>query len=136
MTISQAFELAFQNHRAGRLKDAEALYRQILSVQPNHAGSHHLLGVIAQQAGRHDLAVERLRQAIALNPRATPPFSQPGLPPAHPSSSTLRKRMQTSPLMDAPRFARNIEAAYRSLWHSWCAQKSPSKRRAPDPIIG
>jgi predicted O-linked N-acetylglucosamine transferase (SPINDLY family) len=34
--------------------------------------------------------------------------------------STLRRRMEQSPLMDAPRFARNIEAAYRRMWQSWC----------------
>jgi predicted O-linked N-acetylglucosamine transferase (SPINDLY family) len=33
---------------------------------------------------------------------------------------TLRQRMQRSPLMDAPRFARNIEAAYRRMWQDWC----------------
>ena len=32
----------------------------------------------------------------------------------------LRARMEGSPLMDAPRFARNLEAAYRSAWHRWC----------------
>jgi protein O-GlcNAc transferase len=31
--------------------------------------------------------------------------------------ASLRQRMQDSPLMDAPRFARNVEAAYRSLWN-------------------
>ena len=35
--------------------------------------------------------------------------------------STLRSRMQNSPLMDGPRFARNIEAAYREMWRRWCA---------------
>jgi protein O-GlcNAc transferase len=34
----------------------------------------------------------------------------------------LRNRMQCSPLMDASRFARNIEAAYRSMWQDWCAK--------------
>jgi len=30
--------------------------------------------------------------------------------------ATLRPRMLASPLMDAPRFARNVEAAYWSMW--------------------
>ena len=34
---------------------------------------------------------------------------------------TLRQRMQNSPLMDAPRFARNIETTYRQMWQKWCA---------------
>jgi predicted O-linked N-acetylglucosamine transferase (SPINDLY family) len=34
--------------------------------------------------------------------------------------STLRKRMEQSPLMDAPRFARNVESAYRQMWRRWC----------------
>ena len=34
--------------------------------------------------------------------------------------ATLRERMQSSPLMDAPRFARNIETAYRNMWRHWC----------------
>src|SRR5271170_2447549 len=35
---------------------------------------------------------------------------------------TLRGRMEASPLMDAKRFARNIEAAYREMWRKWCAK--------------
>jgi predicted O-linked N-acetylglucosamine transferase (SPINDLY family) len=34
---------------------------------------------------------------------------------------TMRQRMRESPLMDASRFARDIEAAYRQIWRSWCA---------------
>ena len=36
---------------------------------------------------------------------------------------TLRDRMRASPLMDAPRFARGIESAYRQMWREWCAPK-------------
>ena len=68
MTIPQAFDLALRRHQAGRLAEAEALYRQILAVQPNHADALHLLGVMAQQVGRHDLALELIRKAIVLDP--------------------------------------------------------------------
>lgn len=37
---------------------------------------------------------------------------------------SLRSRMQRSPLMDAPRFARGVEAAYRTMWRSWCARST------------
>ncbi|WP_350030142.1 tetratricopeptide repeat protein [Caballeronia sp. GAWG1-1] len=35
--------------------------------------------------------------------------------------STLRARLERSPMMDAPRFTRNLEAAYRQMWRAWCA---------------
>ncbi len=38
--------------------------------------------------------------------------------------STLRQRMEQSPLMDAPHFARDIEAVYRQVWRKWCADVS------------
>jgi protein O-GlcNAc transferase len=34
---------------------------------------------------------------------------------------TLRGRMQASALMDARRFAQNIEEAYQAMWRKWCA---------------
>jgi predicted O-linked N-acetylglucosamine transferase (SPINDLY family) len=34
--------------------------------------------------------------------------------------STLRQRMEQSPLMDGRRFAANVEAAYRGMWRTWC----------------
>jgi predicted O-linked N-acetylglucosamine transferase (SPINDLY family) len=36
----------------------------------------------------------------------------------------LRGKMQRSPLMDGPRFARNLEAAYRFAWTEWCKSDS------------
>jgi predicted O-linked N-acetylglucosamine transferase (SPINDLY family) len=42
----------------------------------------------------------------------------------------LRERMQRSPLMDAPRFARHVEAAYRMAWQRWCATRDAGARPA------
>ena len=38
--------------------------------------------------------------------------------------STLRQRMEHSPLMDAPKYARSIESAYRQMWRTWCQSGS------------
>jgi protein O-GlcNAc transferase len=32
----------------------------------------------------------------------------------------LRQHMRNSPLMDAAQFARKVEAAFRSMWNTWC----------------
>jgi protein O-GlcNAc transferase len=37
---------------------------------------------------------------------------------------SLRERMRASVLMDEPGFARDMEAAYRQMWRSWCARAS------------
>jgi protein O-GlcNAc transferase len=68
MTIQEAFELALQRHRVGRLADAEGIYRQILAAQPNHVEALHMLGVIAHQMGRNDLAIGWIQRAILLDP--------------------------------------------------------------------
>ena len=66
VSVAQAFELALQHHQAERLAEADALYRQILAVQPNHADALHLLGVVAHQFGRHAVAVDLIKKAIAV----------------------------------------------------------------------
>ena len=41
------YPLALDHHRAGRLREAESLYRQILAANPNHADTLQMLGGIA-----------------------------------------------------------------------------------------
>ena len=65
-TIPEAFAIAVQHYQAGRLQAAEQICRQILAVQPNHADAIHLLGVIAAQVGKCELAVEYIGRAIGL----------------------------------------------------------------------
>jgi tetratricopeptide (TPR) repeat protein len=71
-------DLAWQHHSAGRLDEAEAIYRQILTREPRHADALHLLGLISYQRGQLDQAIHLLRQAIEANPSVAAYFSNYG----------------------------------------------------------
>lgn len=58
---------ALQHHQAGRLEEAEQLYRQVLRAIPRHADALHFLGILSHQRGRHEIAVQLIGQAIAQN---------------------------------------------------------------------
>jgi predicted TPR repeat methyltransferase len=66
--LTEQFAVALSHHKAGRLAEAERLYRQICAVDPDHAGSLHFLGVLAGQVGRNDLAIDLIGRALALKP--------------------------------------------------------------------
>jgi predicted O-linked N-acetylglucosamine transferase (SPINDLY family) len=55
-------------YAAGDLARAEALYREVLTAEPRHAESLHMLGVLASLNGRQAAAQELIGQAIAINP--------------------------------------------------------------------
>ena len=59
---------ALRCHQAGKLPEAERLYRRILQTQPDHPEALHLLGLIAHQVGRHDVAAEQIGRAVRLKP--------------------------------------------------------------------
>ena len=67
-TIPDALATAVHFHQAGRLQEAESLYRKILARVPDHADALHLLGRIAHQSGRNEDAVGYLERAIEANP--------------------------------------------------------------------
>ena len=68
LTIPQAIEAALEHHRAGRLSDAEAIYRKILAVEPQNPDALHLLGYIAYQVGKYDPAIELIGRAVQIEP--------------------------------------------------------------------
>src|SRR4051794_1945648 len=57
-------DAALLHHRAGRLQEAEAIYKKM----PHDPDAVHLRGVIAHQLARHDEAVELIAKAIQANP--------------------------------------------------------------------
>jgi predicted O-linked N-acetylglucosamine transferase (SPINDLY family) len=68
MNIQQQFESASTHHQAGRLAEAEKIYRQILSQQPDQPDALHLLGVLSAQTSRSDAGVQLIRQALRFRP--------------------------------------------------------------------
>lgn len=68
LTAEQAFQIALQHHRAGRLAEAATIYEQILKVHPAHADSLQLLGVAFFQAGDPERGLLLIDRAIALQP--------------------------------------------------------------------
>jgi predicted O-linked N-acetylglucosamine transferase (SPINDLY family) len=68
MSTTAMFQQALEVHRAGKLADAESLYRAILAQEPQHAQALHFLGVLHHQRGEHQTAVEFIEQSLAANP--------------------------------------------------------------------
>jgi len=68
VSLRDALAAAVGHHRAGRLDRAEALYHSILRAVPDQPDALRLLGVLDGQGGRHELALRRLRLAVAARP--------------------------------------------------------------------
>ncbi|HEY2411299.1 MAG TPA: tetratricopeptide repeat protein [Pirellulaceae bacterium] len=66
--LSDTLNTALEHHQAGRVQDAEQLYRQILLVEPSHPEALNYLGVIALQAGNFAFAADCLQRALAVRP--------------------------------------------------------------------
>lgn len=94
------------------------------------AGASHVSRVglsILTAIGLPELAAQTpadyVRKAVALanDPKSLSAFRR-----------VQRERMRASPLMDAPRFTRTLETAYRQMWDKWCA--APTRPSAEKPV--
>jgi protein O-GlcNAc transferase len=70
--------------------------------------------------GLQEWAAETAEQYVALAAQVAG-----DLPRLQELRTTLRQRMQQSPLMDGQRFARHVEQAYRQMWRRWCHAQQP-----------
>ena len=52
------------HHQAGRLEEAESVYRGVLESEPDNAEALHLMGVLAFQRGRLDAAIDWFGRAV------------------------------------------------------------------------
>lgn len=69
-SLDRLFGQAVALHQAGNRAAADQVYRQVLTLAPNHADSLHLLGRLAHEAGQSARGLELIERALALQPRA------------------------------------------------------------------
>jgi len=78
MAKPYALEVASAYHRQGKLREAEAMYRDWLEVEPNNAEACNDLGNVLCDDGRAEEAIGFYRRAIAINPRYLPAYNNLG----------------------------------------------------------
>ncbi len=67
-TIARTLAQAKSLYRAGQLRDAERLYREVLAADPGNAEAHHNLGGVLSQQDRSDEAAACYRRTLELEP--------------------------------------------------------------------
>ena len=95
-------------HQQGRLSEAEALYRSVLSEQPGYADALHLLGVLACQRGNYVEAADLIQEAVAKKPEAAPFQSNLGV--------ALRELKRIEEAEAAFRRATELSPGYAEAW--------------------
>ena len=71
-SLQELLQTGLGHHQAGHLPQAEAAYRQVLKMAPDHPDALYLCGLAAHESGRSEAAVELIERAIRVNP--TGPF--------------------------------------------------------------
>jgi predicted O-linked N-acetylglucosamine transferase (SPINDLY family) len=66
--LDRLLERGLNLQRAGRLREAAAIFSKVLAAQPRHAGALHWLGVLALSSGRTEEAAGLLERAVELDP--------------------------------------------------------------------
>ena len=67
LSVTAAYSHAAEHFNAGRFAEAEGLCNAIIQVEPRHIDAINVLGVIAQNVNRHDLAVKQFQRAILID---------------------------------------------------------------------
>ena len=70
--IAQVWQQALEQHKAGRLSEAERLYRTILRTQPENSEAHHNLGMLALQRGKPEAGLPHFQIAWETDPSRGP----------------------------------------------------------------
>ncbi len=67
LPVATAYSQALEHFNAGRFSQADQLCTAIIKAAPDHIDAMNLLGLVAQQVDRHDLAHELFQRAIGID---------------------------------------------------------------------
>jgi tetratricopeptide (TPR) repeat protein len=67
--VDSLLEKAFELHRAGKIAQAAAGYKNILKIAPNNVDAVHLMGLALRAYGRDQDAEIMFRRTVVLNPK-------------------------------------------------------------------
>ena len=71
VSIPQAIQIGLEHHNAGRLSEAEGIYRQVLQVEPNNAEALVKKGMALEKLQDWEQALENYNRAIAIDESLT-----------------------------------------------------------------
>ncbi|MFP4496842.1 MAG: tetratricopeptide repeat protein [Vulcanimicrobiota bacterium] len=78
LEIEQKIKEAYFNYTRGSLLEAELIYAEILRDDPDNFRALYSLGIIYQQQGIKDKAIEKFQRCIEINPDFAPSYNNLG----------------------------------------------------------
>ena len=69
ISVPEAVKRGISHYQTGDLQQAEAAFRSVIDVQPDHPDALHFLGLIAHHFGHHDDAIDLIARSIRSNPQ-------------------------------------------------------------------
>jgi Flp pilus assembly protein TadD len=68
---AEAIQDAIVHHQAGRLQEADTIYRRVLDSDPDNFDALHLSGLVCHQKGNNAPAIALITRAVAIQPSNT-----------------------------------------------------------------
>jgi predicted TPR repeat methyltransferase len=104
LTLEEALALAIKLQRHDRLDVADALYKEILTLRPDHAEALHYAGVLAHQVGRDEDGITLIGKSLAIVPDRADWYSNLGI--------VLQERGRLDEAIDAYRRAIELDPGH------------------------
>ncbi len=68
LSFTQAMQIGLEHYQAGRLPEAELMYRRALEMDPNNPDALHLCAIVVHQSGRNSLSLQLIDSAVRCCP--------------------------------------------------------------------